>query len=844
MLQRVQTTLMGLVALLAVAVGFAWRPQPVAAAGQPLQTVIVKNGEANGYDLILKNNRDRDYRNVTVTATLPKALAGQSGKLTWRIAKFGLSGQQRLPFTIHPRSGQVTVATKAAQVHYAQFQVWWVAAGALMVLIGGTGAFWLWRRRKAALLLLLVGAAGGGLALTLLQPVAATDETHGQARFTRDGQVYTVTTAIRYDAAGATRLVPFTARVSGEKAARVTVSDRDAKTKRTIALRGGVLATRLIKSHRYRISGAGLDATLTPGGRNTYKVKAATGQLQLGEAIVKNGGTMVLKTTATALQTAAGYRIDPAHSRVIVDGVTSDYRVGDRLYLPPFGYNYGGAAVRVTAVDAQATQTSLTVTDAKVDAVVATVDAPKTKVSVTQAVFVPAPGVKVSGQPVAGVGMAKMGFLTIDHSAKGVAADELTTEWPKEHGEDTAITLSNTLETSGTIETSLHADFLFRKFNASLSEKLEISNEASVEIKGSTKNLKAFKKLTDGLKIGEMYFPLAIPGLSIHAPVKLSVTFDGSVTASVDAGVTQEASVTVDNGKVRFDPKLEATSGGSIDMTGKVTVGASISPEAVVLESASVVGIEGFSGLEVVGDANFEFGTDLVKLKNTTATDVSIEGNLVSSLKAESKLPKLWKGDSLESNEWTLKLGSFKYSTKDEREKKAAAQKKADKKKKADDKKKAEAAAKKKAEAAANDPRKLLAGKAFQMMLEQVDGKDPLDVFPQDEPTGWDQAPGWVTKVPYPFGYFIDDHRMKVRYYSGSGPVATVTYTTTGNRLRFKDQQGVAYAIPFTVTNGQVKFQNVVQTHAETKKTYKATLSFTLSDDAAQIQQIPGFEKP
>ncbi|WP_262315055.1 DUF4381 domain-containing protein [Lacticaseibacillus parakribbianus] len=839
MLHRLQATLMELVALLALVVGFAWRPQPVAAAGQPLQTVIVKNGEANGYDLILKNNSDRDYRNVTVTATLPKALAGQSGKLTWRVAKFGLSGQRRLPFTVHPQSGRVTVATKAVQVQYARFQAWWVAAGALVVLIGGTGTFLLWRRHKAALALLLIGVAGGGLALTLLQPVAATDETHGQARFTRNGQVYTVTTAIRYDAVGATRLVPFTARVSGEAPARVTVSDRDGGTKRTVALRGGVLATRLVKSHRYRISGAGLDATLTPGGRNTYKVKAATGRLQLGEAIAKNGGTMVLKTTAADLQTAAGYRIDPAHSRVIVAGVTGDYRVGDCLYLPPFGYNYGGAAVRVTAVDAQATQTSLTVTDAKVDAVVATVDAPKTEVSVAQAMFVPAPGVKVSGQPVAGVGMEKTRFGSINPAFEAVGAKKVSIEWSKERGEDSKISLSNEFEFSGKLEAEAHINFLTHKNSASLSEKLEFSNESSLEIKGSTKDIKALKKLTDGIEIGNIYFKVPLPGISVHAPLRIFVKFDGSLKASVKLAVTQSATAEIsEEGEASLTRKITPTCEGSADIKGTLTVGENVNPELMVLEKLSPVDLDGTFGFEVEGHAKFGFSKDLVTLTNSSTNDYSIEGSFVSSTKAESKLPKFWGGKPLESEKLKWKLRLFKYSTKEEREKKAAAKKKADKKKKVDAKKKAEAAAKKRAEAAANDPRKLLPGKSFMMRLEQIDGKDPQVVFPQDF------APGWVTKVLYPFGYFIDDHRMKVSYYSGNFPVATVTYTTTGNRLRFKDQQGVAYAIPFTVTNGQITFQNVVQSRADATKTYKVTLSFTLSDDTAQIQQIPGFEKP
>ncbi|WP_262315054.1 cytochrome c-type biogenesis protein CcmH [Lacticaseibacillus parakribbianus] len=835
-----RAALVALVALVATVVGLAWRPQPVAAATAPLQTAIVKNATANGYDLILKNNSNRDYRNVRVTATLPKALAGQSGKLTWRIKRFGLSGQRRLAFTVAPGSGKVTVAEPGATVHYAGHATWWLAAGAFVVVLGAGGAFWLLRRRRAATAIVLIGLTGGGLALVLNRPVTATESMHSQVRFTRDGKVYAVATQIRYDTVAKTVLVPFTARVSGDKLARVTVSDRDAATKRTVPLQNGVLATRLVKSHRYRISGAGLDANLTPGGRNTYKVKAATGKLRLGQALTKNGGTLVLKTTAAALQTTAGYRIDPAHARVIVNDTTADYRVGDCLYLPPFGYNYGGAAVRVTGVAVQATQTVLTVTDAKVDAVVATVDAPPTTVSADQAVFVPAPGVTVSGQPAQGVGLEHTGWshagTVFDAQAKVVEAQKFSFEYKypnkkaakaatkdKKDGDDdsdTGFSVSDEMAASGEVNFSVHTNFITHKTKTKLADTVTFGNTIEVKLAGDTKDAPKdsfFGSLAEGLPVGTLRFPTPVWGVSVELPVNLVLDLSGELTGTYKFEIARNGSLTFQTGKkFKHQSKTDITSSGKVEAKGTAQLGFRAKTKLMILQSVSPADLDAFAGLQFEADGTFTFAKGKVVPHFALAAAGSIEGDVLLTGKAESELPMLWHGKKVESKELEFKYQLFKLDGKTGTKKKATADK-ADK-----------------TASNADGLTKQLVGKSFQMMPEQFDGEPFAKAYAED------RAP-YTLNVYWPFGYFLDDHQMRVGWLGRNAMVENEPYTISGNTLHFED-----WDVPFKIVNGQITFGNFNWTWHWTGDDkyagdHKMVLSFTLGDDAAEFKKYPGF---
>ncbi|WP_461225385.1 hypothetical protein [Lacticaseibacillus suihuaensis] len=832
-----RAAVVALIALIATAVGLSWRPQPVAAATAPLQTAIVKNATANGYDLILKNNSDRDYRNVQVTATLPKALAGQSGKLTWRIKRFGLSGQRRLAFTVAPGSGKVTVAGSAATVRYAGHATWWLAAGAVVVVLGAGGAFWLLRRRRAAVAIVLIGLTGGGLVLALGQPVVATDETRSQVRFTRSGKVYAVATRIRYDTVATTRLVPFTARVSGEKNTRVTVADRDAKTERTLSLRGGVLTTRLVKSHRYRIRGAGLDANLTPGGRNAYKVQAATGKLRLGQALTKNGGTLVLKTTAAALSTAAGYRIDPAHARVVVNDTTVDYRVGDCLYLPPFGYNYGGVAVRVTGVVVQSTQTVLTVTDAKVDAVIALVDAPQTTVSADQAVFVAAPGVTVSGQPAQGVGLEHTGWshagTVFDAEAKVVKAQKFSFEYKyqtkkaaaakkDDDDSDTGFSISDEMAASGEVNFSVHTDFIKHKTKTKLADTVTFGNTLEVKLAGDTKDAPKnsfFWRLAEGLPVGTLRFPTPVWGVSVELPVNLVLDLSGELTGTYKFEIAQNGSLTFQTGKqFKHQSKTDISSSGQVEAKGTAQLGFRAKTKLMIAQSVSPADLDAFAGLQLEADGTFTFAKGKVVPHSALSAAGSIEGDVLLTSKAESELPMLWHGKKVQSRELEFKYQLFKLDGETGTKKKAA-----DKADKVD-----------KTSSNADDLTKQLVGKSFQLMPEQFDGEPFAKAYAEDK------AP-YTLNVSWPFGYFLDDHQMRVGWLGRNAMVENEPYTISGNTLHFED-----WDVPFKLVNGQITFGNFDWTWHWTGDDkyagdHKMVLSFTLGNDAAEFKKYPGF---
>ncbi|WP_225049232.1 hypothetical protein [Lacticaseibacillus kribbianus] len=786
---------MALLVAALVAVAIVTRPRPVRAATAPLQSAVVATGKAGHYRLVLRNTQNATYRDVTVVATLPKKLAKQSGKLTWHIAQFGLGGEQALPFTVDAKTHKVATTKAGASVAYSRRgpSVTVIALGAVGVVALLGGGFWMLQRRRGAAVLLLIGTLGGGLALWQAQPAQAADADKGAAEFTLNGTVYRLKTRVTYTKVGG-GLTAFSARL-GQVTGPVTITDAKTKAARQVALRDHVLTTRLVASHRYTLKAPGLKATLTPGGRNGYTVQAATGKVKLGTAITKPAGELVLQSTAQTLPAGAAYRIDPAHARITVAAAAGDYRVGDTLYVPPFGYNYGGAVARVTAVSQNGDRTVLTVTDAPVDRVLASVDAPGATANMRDAVFIPAAAVAVSGTPAKGIALTNTGWsatLDVDVAYKldDAKHHRLTYQYPKVKDASNPVSIKNDLAATGGVTASYHYDFLTHRYKASIDEDMKLANSFAYTLSADADTSAKLAKLKTGLPLGEIVVPTPAPGVTVAIPVSLNIEASGKIKATFDLGISEEAHLTAASGKkLKLTHAFSAEGSGKLDLSATARAGLNAKTKLVIASALSPVDVSAFAGLQVDADASFGFKLDAVTPAASARADASIEGDFVAELKGESELPKLWGQAPLATAAITYnqELFSWHASTDDQAKKKATKKKAA--------KKKPDAAS----TAAALDA--ALKGKTIRIEPDKFDGVDASQAMDQN------LAPQNLVHDFSPYGYFLSGSEVRITNPGNYFAVITAKVTAAGGKLSFEDAVGTTWNVPYTLTGDQITLQ-------------------------------------
>ncbi|MFD1393789.1 hypothetical protein ACFQ3L_09445 [Lacticaseibacillus jixianensis] len=667
----------------------------VSADGQaPLQTVIERGNQKNGYDLILRNTTNNLYRNVTVKAALPKAIDQRQVVLTWHVKAFGTADQHRLHFTLDPKQNRVAVSEKGATIAYAKQTPWlWLTVG-LVVSGGAIGGLLVYRRRKAAALLLVIGVVGGGLASASLQVSQAADRASNKTPFVLNGKTYQIKTTIDYERVANAQLLPFVLRFDGA-ANQLTYTDLTTHETQTVAAVAHVAQTRLISTHKYQVKGQGVAGEVSPGGPDHFTVKADAGRLQAGATVTKSAGEAVLRSNVRQVGFAnERYTIEPARARLIIAGSASDYRVGDVLYVPPFGFNYGGAAAKVTGVDVRPSELVLTIKSAAPQSVVHQIRTTPAggQADVAKAVFVPVADVAVSGRRAPGMSMQQAGFFGLQVENRATTAKDFKVTFPRKQEEEKTAPAEEPAEASGskkagkkhqlpgeaevvdeahlegTLGLTVDADFLKGNYDAKVDSGLKYDNHFNAQVTVDPDSSALLKKLADGKQVGMIIIPTNVPMVTVHIPFIIALDASGEATLTVDlnAAAALTAEVTNQKGKkpASVKPDLSCSFKGNVDVNGTLTPAVKTKLEPVIL-GEPLVAINASAGVEIKADASFHCSGS--KVSPTAAAKLgarehaSVEGNFVAKTSAETEVGQLFHVKDVKTDERTFRHQLFKW---------------------------------------------------------------------------------------------------------------------------------------------------------------------------------------
>ncbi|MFD1428799.1 hypothetical protein [Lacticaseibacillus mingshuiensis] len=622
-------------------------------------------------------------------------------------------------------------------------------------------------------------------------------------------------------------IVPYSARV-GVASGTVTFTDQTTKTTQQVPVaRNKTISTRLIKTHAYTLSGSGITATLTPGGKDGYVVKAATGTVENGEAVTDTAGQAVFTSGSQILgENGERYKLEPAKAQVILSSTKADYRVGDRLYVPPFGFNFGGEAVKVTDVSLKNGTTVLTLADLPAQELLHTLTADNGKAELDKAVFVPADDVAVSGTPAKGLSLTQTSWYDgkLEASANAYMGESFTYSYPKNDPKKAKFTASNELSIKGSLDFDANINLFSEQYKVTAEEALTYGNHTKISLTATPDNNKFLKKLKDGKPIGEIHIPTAVPLVSITIPIKLVLDANGELGVELNFDAIQKATLSINNKGIKFKPTVSSETSGKVGAKGEVKVGLDAAPGITILAGIDCADLSAFAGLDFNANADFSFENKSVSPVKTS-TDSSLSGDFIASAKAESKLPELIGKETVESKSIEFRIPLFKWPE----EKKTTA--------KVKEKKPAE-----KTDSVDGATAKIpdLTGKVLTIIPLLYDGEDSSKAM--DDQT----APTNLVHDYSGYGYFKSNSEFRLTGNGNYIPVWSDTVTFSDGVMTLKPGKdgtdgmllSSGYTFKYAVKNGQLVFPNWTTTEERDGKTHTITWSATITDDSAQREMI------